>query len=118
MFLLMIKYILNIILLFFLLVFDRPVYPIEYSQKAIDNYNLKISRKFSNTYCNSTKFGISSYSSLKFAIGETNKEFLNNKFNEFIDYEILTENILLSLANNCDVFDFPVYELENLYFKY
>ena len=114
----MIKSILNIILLFLIFIFDRPVYPIEFSQKAIENYNLKISRKFSNTYCNATKFGISNDSSLKFAIGETNKEFLNNKLNKFIDYELLNKNILSSLANNCDVFDFPEYELENLDFKY
>ena len=114
----MIKRILNVILLFLLLIFDSPVYPIEFSEKAIGNYNLKISKKFSNTYCNSTKFGISPESALKFAIGETNKEFLNNKLNNFIDYELLNKNILLSLENNCDVFDFPLEELENLDFKY
>ena len=114
----MIKSILKIILLFLLLLFNSPVYPINFSQKAIENYNLKISRKFSNTYCNSSKFGLSNYSSLKFAIGETNKEFVNNKLNKFIDYELLNKNILLSLANNCDVFEFPVIELENLDFKY
>ena len=114
----MIKSILNFILVFLLLIFDTPVYPIEFSEKAIGNYNLKISKKFSNTYCNSIKFGISNHSALKFAIGETNKEFLNNKLNNFIDYELLTKNILLSLSNNCDVFDFPTDELENLDFKY
>ena len=114
----MIKKILNVILLFLLLIFDTPVYPIEFSEKVIGNYNLKISKKFSNTYCNSTKFGISHESALKFAIGETNKEFLNNKLNNFVDYEFLNKNILLSLANNCDVFDFPIDELENLDFKY
>ena len=114
----MIKCILNIILSFLLFIFDSPAYPIEFSQKAIKNYNLRISRKFSNTYCNSTKFGISNDSALKFAIGETNKEFLNNKLKKYIDYELLNKNIILSLANNCDVFDFPIYELENLDFKY
>ena len=114
----MIKSILNIILIFLFFIFDNPVSPIEFSEKAIGNYNLKISKKFSNTYCNSTKFGISHESALKFAIGETNKEFLNNKLNNFVDYELLNKNILLSLANNCDVFDFPIDELENLDFKY
>ena len=114
----MIRSILNIILLILLLIFDTPVYPIEFSQKVIENYTLKISRKFSNTYCNSTKFGISNEGALNFAIGETNKEFLNNKLNKFIDYELLNKNIILSLANNCDVFEFPVNELENLDFKY
>ena len=113
----MIKSIFNIILLFLLLFFDTPVYPIDFSEKAIEIYTLKISRKFSNTYCNSIKFGISKDGALKFAIGETNKEFSKNKLNRFIDYEFLNKNILLSLENTCNVFDFPSYELENLAFK-
>ena len=114
----MIKSIFNIILLLSLLIFDTPVYPIDFSEKAIEIYTLKISRKFSNTYCNSIKFGISKDGALKFAIGETNKEFSKNKLNKFIDYEFLNKNILLSLENTCNVFDFPSYELENLAFKY
>ena len=113
----MIRSIFNIILLFLLVMFDTPVYPIDFSQKAIEKYNLKISRKFSNTYCNSTKFGISNDSALKFAIGETNQEFLNNKLNKFIDYELLNKKILISLENSCNVSDFPAYELEKLVFK-
>ncbi len=114
----MIRSILNILLLFILLIFDTPVYPIDFSEKEIENYTLKISRKFSNTYCNTTKFGISKDGALKFAIGETKKNFLNNKLNKFIDYELLNKNILLSLENNCNEFDFPAYELENLGFEY
>ena len=110
--------IISLFLLIYLIIFDTPVYPIEFSEKAIEKYTLKISRKFSNTYCNSTKFGISKDGALKFAIGETNKEFSKNKLNKFIDYEFLNKNILLSLENTCDVFDFPSYELENLAFKY
>ena len=114
----MIRSILNIILLFILLIFDTPVYPISFSQKAIENYTLKISRKFSNTYCNTTKFGISKDGALKFAIGETNKNFLNNKLNKFLDYKLLKKNILLDLENNCNEIDFPINELENLSFEY
>ena len=95
-------------------IFVSPVYAIHFSQEKIENYTLKISRKFSNTYCNSTKFGISKDGALKFSIGETNKEFSNNKLNKFIDYEFLKKNILLSLENNCQIFDFPSYKLENL----
>ncbi len=114
----MYRSILNIFLLFILLIFDAPVYPIDFSQKEIENYTIRISRKFSNTYCNTTKFGISKDGALKFAIGETNKNFLNNKLNKFIDYELLKENILLSLENTCNEVDFPSYELENLAFEY
>ena len=113
----MIKNILNILLLFLFLIFDTPAYPIDSSQKAIEKYSLKISNKFSNTYCNSIKFGISKDGALRFSIGETNKEFSNSKLNNFIDYELLNKNILLSLKNNCKIFDFPEYELDKLAFK-
>ena len=114
----MIRSILNLILLFILLIFNAPVYPFSFSKQAVENYTLKISRKFSNTYCNSTKFGISKDGALKFAIGETNKNFLNNKLNKFIDYELLKKNILINLENNCNELNFPSYELENLAFQY
>ena len=113
----MIKNILNFLILFLFLIFVSPAYPEDSSPNAYEKYTLKISRKFANTYCNSTKFGISKDSALKFAIGETNKEFSNNKLNNFIDYELLNKNILLSLKNNCKIFDFPEYELDKLAFK-
>ena len=110
----MISNILNLFLSIFLFIFDSPIYAVDLSPEAIENYTLKISRKFSNTYCNTTKFGISKDGALKFAIGETNKEYSNNKLNKFIDFELLNKNILISLENNCQIFDFPSYELENL----
>ena len=105
------------LLIFVFMVFSSPVYPSDISEQVIENYTLKISRKFSNTYCNTTKFGISKDGSLRFSIGETNKEFSNNKLNKYIDYELLNKNILLNLEINCKIFDFPEYELENLAFK-
>ena len=101
-----------------LLIFDNPAHANEFSPKIIEKHTLKISRKFSNTYCNTIKFGISKEGALKFSIGETNKEFLKNKLNKFIDYDLLNKNILLSLENNCQIFDFPEYELKKLAFKY
>ena len=114
----MIRNIFNVFLSFFLLIIVLPVYAIDFSPQAIENYTLKISRKFSNTYCNTTKFGISKDGALRFAIGETNKNFLNNKLNEFIDYELLKKNIISNLENNCNEFNFPSYELDNLAFEY
>ena len=114
----MIKNILNLVLFFLLLILDTPVYPNDFSLNDAEKYTLKISKKFSNTYCNSTKFGISKDSALKFSIGETNKEFSYNKLNRFIDYELLHKNILLSLGNNCQIFDYSEDDLKNLAFKY
>ena len=113
----MIKNILNYLLLFLFLIFGTPAYPIDSTAKAIEKYTLKIARKFANTYCNSRKFGISKDGSLKFSIGETNKEFLNNKLNKFVDFDVLNKNIILSLKNNCQIFDFPEYELDKLTLK-
>ncbi len=113
----MIKSFLNFLILFLFLILGTPAYPSESSAKAIEKYTLKISRKFANTYCNSTKFGISKDNALNFTIGETNKEFSNNKYNKFIDFELLNKNIILSLENNCQIFDFPEYELDKLTFK-
>ena len=103
--------------LIFIFIFDNSVYPKDFSPKSIEDYTIKISKKFSNTYCNSTKFGISKDGALKFSIGETNKEFSNNKLNKNIDYELLNKNILLNLEKNCQIFDFPKNELKNLTFK-
>ena len=111
------NFLLSFLLSFLLLIFDTPAYPIDISTNVIQNYTLKISKKFSNTYCNTIKFGISKEGSLRFSIGETNKEFSNNDLNKFIDYELLNKNILLSLENNCQIFDLPKYELDKLTFK-
>ena len=113
----MIKIILNFLILFNFLLFGNAAYPADSSANAIEKYTLRISRKFANTYCNSTKFGISKEGALKFSIGETNKEFSNNKLNKFIDFEFLNENIVLSLENNCQILDFPEYELDKLTFE-
>ena len=113
----MIKNIIGFLLSFLLFVFDLPVYSSNFSSKTNDNYTLKISKKFSKTYCNTIQFGISKDGALKFSIGETNKEFQNNKFNIIIDYELLKKDILLGLESNCQIYDFPVNELENLVFK-
>ena len=113
----MIRYFYIIFFVFFLLIIETPAYSTDISSKTIENYTLRISKKFSKTYCNTTKFGISKDGALKFSIGETNKEFLNNKLNKFIDYKLLNKKISLSLKNICQIDDFPIYELENLVFK-
>ena len=80
-------------------------------------YTKKISNKFTRTYCNTAKFGISNEGALAFAIGETNKEFKNNKLNKFIDYSFLKDSIINDLENNCQIFDFAMSSLEKLKFN-
>ena len=100
-----------------LFLFNSPVYSLDTSSKTLEKYTKKISSKFTRTYCNTTKFGISYEGALAFAIGETNKEFKNNKLNKLIDYSLLKNSIVNNLENNCQVYDFDISNLENLKFN-
>ena len=112
----MIKRVFTLFILTFLLLFSFPVYSLDTSFKTLEKYTKKISNKFTRTYCNTTKFGISYEGALAFAIGETNKEFKNNKLNKFIDYSLLKNSIVNGLENNCQIYDFPISSLEKLKF--
>ena len=113
----MIKRVFTIFILTLLLLFNNPVYSLDTSSKTLEKYTKKISNKFTKTYCNTTKFGISYDGALAFAIGETNKEFKNNKLNKFIDYSLLKNSIVNDLENNCQFYDFAISKLENLKFN-
>ena len=113
----MIKRVFTIFILTFLFLFNSPVYSLDNSTKTLEKYTKRISSKFTRTYCNTSKFGISYEGALAFAIGETNKEFKNNKLNKFIDYSLLKNTIVNDLENNCQVYDFAISKLENLKFN-
>ncbi len=113
----MIKRVFAIFTLTLLFLFSSPVYSLETSSKTLEKYAKKISNKFTRTYCNTTKFGISYEGALAFAIGETNKEFKNNKLNKLIDYSLLKNSIVNDLENSCQVYDFEISNLENLKFN-
>ena len=104
-----------ILMLFFL--FSSPVYSLDTSPKTLEKYTKRISNKFTRTFCNTTKFGISFEGALSFAVGETNKEFKKNKLNKLIDYSLLKNSIVNDLENNCQVYDFDMSSLENLKFN-
>ena len=110
----MIKRVFAIFTLTLLFLFSGPVYSLDTSSKTIEKYTKKISSKFTRTYCNTTNFGISYEGALAFAIGETNKEFKNNKLNRLIDYSLLKNSIVNDLENNCQIYDFAISKLENL----
>ena len=113
----MIKRVFTIFTLTLLFLFSSPVYSLDTSSKSLEKYTKKISNKFTKTYCNTTKFGISYEGALAFAIGETNKEFKKNKLNKFLDYSLLKNSIVNDLENNCQVYDFEISNLENLKFN-
>jgi len=113
----MIRKVFAIFLLTLHLLFSSPVYSLDTSSKTLEKYTKRISNKFARTYCNTSKFGISYEGALEFAIGETKKEFKNNKLNKLIDYSLLENSILSDLENNCQVYDFATSSLENLKFN-
>ena len=113
----MFKSVFMIFILILLLIFSSPVYSIDTSSETLEKYSKKISNKFTRTYCNTTKFGISYEGALAFAIGETKMEFKNNKLNKLIDYSLLKNSIVNDLENNCQVYDFAMSNLENLKFN-
>ena len=113
----MIKRVFMIFILTLLFLFNSPVYSLDTSSINLEKYTKKISNKFTRTYCNTSKFGISYEGALAFAIGETNKEFKNNKLNKFIDYSLLKNSIVNDLENNCQVYDLAISKLENLKFN-
>ena len=113
----MIKRLFTILILTSLLIFISPVYSLDASSKTLEKYTNKISNKFTRTYCNTTKFGISYEGALAFALGETNKEFKYNKLNKLIDYSSLKNSIVNDLENTCQIYDFDVSSLENLEFN-
>ena len=96
-----------------LLLFSTPVYSLDIPSKTLEKYTKKISNKFSRTYCNTTRFGISYEGALAFATGETKKEFEKNKLNKLIDYSLLKNSILNDLEKNCQIYDFAINNLEN-----
>ena len=113
----MIKRVFTIFILTLLLLFNSPVYSLDTSSRNLEKYTKKISDKFTRTFCYTSKFGISYEGALAFAIGETNKEFKNNKLNKLIDYSLLKNSIVNDLENNCQVYDFAISKLENLNFN-
>ena len=110
----MIKRVCTIFVLTLFFFFNTPVYSLNTSSKNLENYTKKISNKFTRTYCNTTKFGISYEGALAFAIGETNKEFNKNKLNKLIDYPLLKNTIVNDLGNNCQIYNLDISSLENL----
>ena len=110
----MFKRVFAIFTLTLLFLFSSPVYSLDTSSKTLEKYTKKISNKFTRTYCNTTKFGISYEGALAFAIGETNKEFKNNKLNKLIDYSLLKKSIIYDLQNNCQIYDFAISSLETV----
>ena len=110
----MIKFIVVILISTFILIPTKPSFSKEVSQKNLDKLVDKVSVKFARTFCNTSNFGISDEGAIEFAIGETNKEFSKNKLIEFVNFDEINKKIISNIESDCQVFDFPLDELDKL----
>ena len=61
----------------------------------------KISKSYTNKFCNSIGFGLSKESAMKFSLKENNQVFQKRKGFNNIDKELLAEEIALSVIEKC-----------------
>ena len=110
----MIKFIIGLFVSFILIFPINTAFSKEIPQKNIDNLTNKVAKKFSRTFCNTSNFGISDDGAIEFALGETTKQYSKNKLIEFINLNEVNKKIISNIEADCQVFDFPVYELAKL----
>tara|TARA_Y100001968_G_scaffold238272_1_gene221598 strand:+ start:485 stop:889 length:405 start_codon:yes stop_codon:yes gene_type:complete len=72
---------------------------------ALENDNSvlikKVSKSFTNKFCNSIGFGLSKESAMNFSIKENNQVFNKRKGINDINKELLAEEIAISVIENC-----------------
>ena len=61
----------------------------------------KVSKSYSNKFCNSIAFGLSKESAMNFSIKENNQVFKKRKNINNINKELLAEEIAISVIENC-----------------
>tara|TARA_Y100001933_G_scaffold200152_1_gene201270 strand:- start:298 stop:645 length:348 start_codon:yes stop_codon:yes gene_type:complete len=110
----MIKLIIGFFISFLFLFPINSAFSKDIPQKNIEKLNDKVAKKFSRTFCNTSNFGISDEGAIEFAIGETNKEFSKNKLIEFVNFDEINKKIISNIESDCQVFDFPLDELDKL----
>ena len=110
----MIKFIAVFIISIFIFIPTKPIFSKDIPQEKIDKMVEKVSSKFAKTFCNTSNFGISDEGAIEFAVGETTKQFSNNKLIKSLDFQKLNKKIISNIESDCQVFDFPITELSKL----
>ena len=69
----------------------------------IDNSNFikKVSKSYTNKFCNAIGFGLSKESAMDFSFEENNKVFKNRKEMKNLNKELLSEEIAISVVEQC-----------------
>ena len=65
------------------------------------NFIKKVSKAYTNKFCNSVAFGLSKESAMNFSIGENNKVYSKKKEMKSINKEFLAEEIATSVVEEC-----------------
>ena len=110
----MIKLVIGFFISFLFLFPINSAFSKDIPQKNIEKLTDKVAKKFSRTFCNTSNFGISDEGAIEFAIGETNKEFSKNKLIKFVNFDEINKKIISNIESDCQVFDFPLDELDKL----
>ena len=61
----------------------------------------KVSKAYTKKFCNSIAFGLSKESAMNFSIAENNKVYKKKKEMDFVNKELLAEEIAVSVVENC-----------------
>ena len=75
--------------------------PVEALTKGNEKLISKITKDYTNKFCNSIAFGLSKDSALKFATKENNLIFKKKKNIESLDEELIANNIANSVIESC-----------------
>ena len=76
-------------------------YPVEASTINDDKLIQKISKDYTNKFCNSIAFGLSKDSAMRFANKENNLIFKSKKGFESINKNLIANSISVSVVENC-----------------
>lgn len=73
-----------------------------YAAESYDSVLLKkMSKSYTNKFCNSIGFGLSKESAMSFSLKENNEVFRRRKGFNSINKELLAEEIAISVVENC-----------------
>ncbi len=112
------RLVIGLLISLFMFCASTPVMAAQDLDKQRIKLENKIAKKFSNTFCNSTGFGISDEGALKFSLGETKSEFSKKPLVEKVDIKNVKEQILVNIADTCYYFDLAITDLDSLSLEY
>tara|TARA_Y100001968_G_scaffold331888_1_gene388113 strand:- start:664 stop:1083 length:420 start_codon:yes stop_codon:yes gene_type:complete len=84
-----------------LLLHSPPSFASQSSLKEIDMLTLKLSKNYTNKFCNGIGFGLSKESALTFAIKENIQTFKNRKGISQINFNEVSDQVALGVIDKC-----------------